>query len=143
MLIRFKGFKTLAVAALMIQASTVFGHSDRGSDGEADRVEHFEGKPAHSLAQAFQNLEEGNQALAQLLKMPITAETSYEIHQLTYTLENALERIDDEMARLEDALETVHLASEANRAKRLERHGQQHLELARQLFDSSHRQSAP
>ena len=136
MLTRCNGCKTIAFIALMIHASAAFGDSD-------DRVEHFKGKPSNSLAQAFQNLEEGNQALAELLKAPITAETSYDIHQLTYTLENALERIEDEMDRLEDTLETVHLASEANRADRLERYGQQYLDLARALFDSNHGQQAP
>ena len=127
--------KAMVFLALWVPAQGIFA--------DTDRVEHFKGKPAETIEQALDNLHEGNQALAQLLKMPITAETSYEIHQLTYTLENALERIDDEMERLEDTLETVHLASEANRAKRLERYGQQYLELAQQLFDSSHRQSAP
>lgn len=116
----------------------------QGIFADTDRVEHFKGKPAETLEQALDNLHEGNQALATLLNdTPITAETSYEIHQLTYTLENALERIEDEMDRLEDTLETVHLASEANRADRLERYGQQYLDLARQLFDSSHGQEAP
>ena len=131
----FNTLQALVLLALGVPAIGVFA--------DTDRVEHFKGKPAETLEQALTNLSEGNQSLAQLLERPITAETSYEIHQLTYTLENALERIEDEMDRLEDTLETVHLASEANRADRLERYGQQYLDLARELFDINHGQEVP
>lgn len=109
----------------------------QGVFADTDRVEHFQGKPAETLEQAFENLKEGNQALAELLKKPVTAETSYEVHQLTYTLENAVGRIAREMHQLQETLETVHLASEANQGDRLARYGQQYLDMARALFDTS------
>ena len=128
--------KVGVLLAFLIPALGVFA--------DTDRVEHFKGKPAETLEQALENLHEGNQTLMRLLhETSITAETSHEIHQLTYTLENALERVRGEMDRLAEELESVHLASEANQGDRLDRHGQQYLNLARQLFDSSHGQQAP
>ena len=130
--------------ALKVMALLAFWMPALGVFADTDRVEHFKGKPAETLEQALENLHEGNQALDRLLnETPITAETSYEIHQLTYTLENALERMRGEMERLAEELESVHLASEANQGDRLDRHGQQYLNLARQLFGSGHGQHAP
>ena len=42
----------------------------------------------------------------------LNAEAMVEIHQLTYTLENALEKIHSETTELKVVLEDVHLGSE-------------------------------
>jgi hypothetical protein len=78
-----------------------------------DRPQHFEGEPAESLEQALANFAEYNARIAAVLEQDELDPTDLgRIHELTYTLENALERIDDEYDRLEEQLEELHLASE-------------------------------
>lgn len=77
------------------------------------RFDHFEGKPSPSLPAALSNLAEYNAQLAALLEQDtLSAEDLHRVHQLTYTLENALEKLASEGVRLADLLEEVHLASE-------------------------------
>ncbi|MDY6979530.1 MAG: DUF6746 family protein [Pseudomonadota bacterium] len=77
-----------------------------------DEPEHFEGEPSRTLDEAFRNLAVYNKKLAKLLDGEMTPEKMGEIHILTYTLENALERIEDEVDDLAERLEEVHKASE-------------------------------
>ena len=100
-----------------------------------DRVEHFEGKSAQTIEQALENLQVANRQLEVLLASePINAGVSYEIHQLTYTLENALERLEDELEQAQETLERVHLASEANQGDVLAKEGPRYLDLSQRLF---------
>lgn len=111
------------------------GMAGAAGDGDADRIEHFEGKPAQTIEAALENLHVANQQLETLLaSQSIDAEVSYEIHQLTYTLENALERLEDELEQAQETLERVHLASEANQGDVLATEGQRYLELSQRLF---------
>lgn len=108
-------FRTAAllVASLLLAAPAL-----------AERPEHFQGKPAKSLVEALANLAEYNQKLHALLaRDQLSAEDLQAVHQLTYTLENALERLDDEVDRLEDLLEEVHLASERLDAATVKKQG--------------------
>lgn len=77
-----------------------------------DEPEHFEGEPSRTLEEALSNLTTYNKKLEKLLEGEMTPEKMGEIHILTYTLENALERIEDEVDELADTLEEVHKASE-------------------------------
>jgi hypothetical protein len=78
-----------------------------------DRPQHFAGEPAESLEQALANFAEYNARIAAILEQDELDPTDLgRIHELTYTLENALERIDEEYDRLEEQLEELHLASE-------------------------------
>lgn len=73
-----------------------------------DRVDHFQGQSADTIEQALMNLEQYNARLSEILNAgEMDAETSYEIHQLTYTLENALERLETELEVLQEHLEAV------------------------------------
>ncbi len=47
-------------------------------------------------------------------KDQLSAEELFEVHQLTYTLENALQKIQTEMTDIAAVLEEVYLASEKN-----------------------------
>src|SRR5690606_36410688 len=61
----------------------------------SERYEHFKGQPSENLPQALHNLAEYNQKLQALLAKPAFDEHDlHEVHALTYTLENALGRID-------------------------------------------------
>lgn len=79
----------------------------------ASEPQHFKGEPSKTLEQAVKNLSIYNKKLAVLMqKDQLTPVDMAEIHQLSYTLENALERMEDELEIIEDLLEDVHLASE-------------------------------
>ncbi|MBA6413097.1 hypothetical protein H2508_08240 [Parahaliea sp. F7430] len=90
------------------------------------RIDHFRGVPAESLSEALTNLEEYNARLAKLLAQEELSDADMgQIHQLSYTLENALERIEEELEATEEALEAVHVASERfNREEVIERGGE-------------------
>lgn len=77
-----------------------------------DRVEHFEGKPAETLEEAVANFAEANAEMAGLLEGRLSDQDLVRIHELSYTLENALERISREVDSLAVTLEDIHVASE-------------------------------
>jgi len=79
----------------------------------SERPDHFKGEPAETMEQALANFSEYNARLAALLEQDeLTMADLAQIHQLTYTLENALERINDDLEDLAETLETLHLSSE-------------------------------
>ena len=51
------------------------------------------------------------------------------VHELTYTLENALAKINDELGKLAVTLEEVHLASEKYDADAVRDHGDAYMEV--------------
>ncbi|AQZ95711.1 DUF6746 family protein [Halopseudomonas phragmitis] len=96
-------------------------------------IEHFKGLPANSLEQALSNFVEYNKRLENILAGELTTETMTQVHELTYTLENALERIRQDSAELAETLEEVHLASERYDAEAVRKHGQDYLKVSSQL----------
>lgn len=59
-----------------------------------ERPAHHEGKPAPALAVALANLKAGNAELAEILqKKELSGGDLNRVHILSYTMENALERI--------------------------------------------------
>ena len=81
--------------------------------GFAQEVEHFEGKPSPTLEAALANLTQFNAELEVLNKQEsLSPEDHHQIHELTYTLEKAMKRLNEEQLRLSELLEEVHLASE-------------------------------
>lgn len=79
----------------------------------ASEPKHFKGLPSETIEQALKNYSEYNQKLAVIMaKDALQPADMAEIHQLTYTLENALKRIEKEIDIIEDLLEDVHKASE-------------------------------
>ena len=83
------------------------------------RVEHFKGHASPDLSTAVANLAEYNKQLQVMVDSALSDEDMAEIHMLTYTLENALERINLELEEIAEALEEVHLASETLDRERL------------------------
>lgn len=115
----------------------LFALASTPSAADTDRVEHFQGQSADSLAEALDHLQRYNARLAALIEADeITAETSYEVHELTYTLENALGRLAKELGVVQDTLEKVHLASEADQGEVIATQGQQYLKHSGRLFGS-------
>jgi len=100
----------------------------------ADRIDHFKGKPADTLQEAVANFSEYNHKLEGILNGELTNEALTEIHELTYTLENALEKINEELTRLADTLEEVHVATEQYDPDVVLSKGQEYLSVAREVI---------
>ncbi len=84
-----------------------------GSVSAEERPEHYQGKTAHTLDAAFANLGETNIRIAELIADgEMQPEELSELHELTYTAENALERVTAELEALKEVLEEIHLSSE-------------------------------
>lgn len=99
-----------------------------------DRPDHFKGEPSETMEQALANLAEYNGRLEAILaKDELGPEDTAEIHQLTYTLENALARIESEVEALEETLEEVHVASERYEVDTVRTQGRTYLDNAAKL----------
>lgn len=108
----------------------VFGFT---ASAVADRIDHFHGKPADTLAEAIANFTEANRQLEKLLDGRLSDADMAAIHELTYTLEVALEKINEELDELAEVLEEVHLGSESGDRDAVKANGQIYLSVAREL----------
>jgi vacuolar-type H+-ATPase subunit I/STV1 len=112
---------------LSLILSVVFSAGVMASDDK--RPEHFKGEPSENLQQAVANLSAYNQKLAAIIdKSELSLEDMAEIHQLTYTLENALQRMDKELDNIAETLEEVHIGSEHAAFDKVKKQGQEYLE---------------
>lgn len=101
-----------------------------------DRPGHYEGEPAETLEQAVANFSEYNTRLEGILDQDeLNSADLHEVHQLTYTLENALGKLREEMEELAEVLEQVHLASENADAATVMSRGRLYLETSRQVIE--------
>lgn len=116
-----KVFNYLAAAALSFGVATM---------AKAETIEHFKGESAENLEVAVSNFKRYNQRLETLLKKDsMTADDVTKVHELTYTLENALAKINEELSKLADTLEDVHKASEKYDADAVHQHGEAYMEV--------------
>ena len=99
-----------------------------------DRPDHFKGEASATLGEAMSHFAEYNRKLAALLaKGELAPQDMHEIHVLTYTLENALEKIDDSVDTLKDTLEDVHKGSEHADPEKVKKQGKAYLQLSEEL----------
>lgn len=98
-----------------------------------ERPAHFKGEPSTTLEEAFGNLASYNRKLETLLAGELTPQAMAEIHQITYTLENALQKIESEVDDLAETLEEVHVASEHNDTVTTREKGKVYLEVSKRL----------
>ena len=102
----------------------------------ASDVDHYEGKKAETLEEAVTHLREYNGRLEALLdKEELSADDHARVHELSYTLENALQRIEKELPGIAEDLESVHLASERQEAETVRSDGRKYLEQVDTLID--------
>lgn len=97
----------------------------------AERVEHFEAVSSESLEQAVRNFREYNARLETALAGEMNHETAAMIHEMTYTLELALEKMNQELQALAGTLEELHLASEGSDLAQVKARAEQYLSVAR------------
>lgn len=106
-----------------------------GNSAAGERIEHFEGEPSETLEEAVKNFSEYNKKLEAILeKDEITNQDMVKVHQLTYTLENALGKINKELSELTITLEELHLASEKVDGKRVKNKGTSYLNTAQTVI---------
>ncbi|MFC7160177.1 DUF6746 family protein [Pseudidiomarina halophila] len=99
-----------------------------------ERYEHYKGQPAKTLDQALFNLANYNEKMAELIKDgELSAEDMANIHQLSYTLENALQKLDKEVDTLQEVLEEVHLASETMDYETVKNQGKVYLDTSAKI----------
>ena len=100
-----------------------------------DRPDHYKGEKSETLEQAVKNFSEYNGKLEALLsKDKLSDADMATVHQLTYTLENALNKIKGELDSLSETLEVVHKASETVDADTTLKKGREYLSTSRQVI---------
>jgi len=95
--------------ASIITLAIIIGAATGSHASEAD---HFEGKPSETVTEAVENLSTHTDELVALTKSELGPVEMARVHEVTYTLENALARINEEYDSVAEALEAVHQASE-------------------------------
>lgn len=104
------------MAGLLVAA--MLGLTGQGHAEES--VDHYAADAPGSFAEAVEQFTRHNAKISEILeRKPLTVADMEEIHEITYTLEVALARINADMAALPSALEDVHLASEGDDPDRL------------------------
>lgn len=121
--------KTLIQTAALALAATITT-STFANDGATQ----VHGVPSKTLAEAVANFSEYNQRLAKAVAEAPTPERLQEIHELTYTLQTALEKINEEMDGLTDTLEEIHISSEAQQADEVQEYAADYLKTARTVI---------
>ncbi|MDY0206338.1 MAG: hypothetical protein RBR82_06890 [Pseudomonas sp.] len=99
-----------------------------------ERPDHFKGLAAPDLQTAVTNFSEYNNRLEKALSGELSNADLVAIHELTYTLENALEKINTDLEELAETLEKVHVASETFNRDDLKKAGPAYLEAARTVI---------
>lgn len=100
-----------------------------------ERVDHFKGAPAATLEAAVRQFSQYNKELANLLSKPeLSPQDILSVHQITYSLENALEKLRAELGELADTLEELHVASEKYDSKAVKHHGDAYLGTAQKVI---------
>ncbi|MGM0526483.1 MAG: DUF6746 family protein [Pseudomonadota bacterium] len=97
------------------------------ADDDEKKYQHFKPESAENLNQAISNLNQYNQELKKLVGGDLTAEEMSKVHELTYTLEVALQRLHEELEGAADSLEEVHLGSEEMNQQRVKSNGKKYL----------------
>jgi hypothetical protein len=118
----------------MLVAGAVFALSLSGVTHAQQRPDHFQGKSAGTLTEAYNNLAEHNKKLSAILAQDKLGPADMaKVHELSYTLENALDKIRVELVDVAKTLERVHVGSEREDFDEVKTQGQKYLETAAQI----------
>lgn len=123
--------KSLVLSALLLaNVLTAHTHAD-----DKQQYDHFAGKDAKTLQEALVLFKEYNHSIKAILtKGDPSPMDMHKIHELTYTIENALARINSESQALAATLEQLHKASEHSKPKETSHIGKSYLDKAYELF---------
>jgi len=132
---------TYLLLAFVLTALPAFAGAEEDHEHEhddEDHAEHFEGKEAANLEEAVANLAEYNDRLKALLDQEeLSAEDMNQIHKYSYTLENALQKVQEETQSVAANLEEVHLASERMDEAIVREQGKVYLETTHTLLQGA------
>lgn len=93
-----------------------------------EKYNHFPALDAPTTSAALCNLAAYNERLKAIVnKKSLTPEDMVKVHELTYTLENAVIKLQNELETIAVDLEKVHKASEHLDSKTIETSGQKYL----------------
>lgn len=102
-----------------------------------DEYRHFPSIAAPNTVTALANLAKYNQSLQAITSQSsISPEDMVKIHELTYTLENAVHRLQQDLNEIADELEKVHKASEVLDSKVIKDAGSKYLKATGLLTNS-------
>lgn len=100
-----------------------------------EKLGHFKGKSSETLEEALNNFSQYNHKLSEILNQKTLSPVDMQhVHELTYTLENALEKINASMIELAALLEAVHVGSESGDTTATQTEGVRYLDMARQII---------
>lgn len=97
-------------------------------------IKHFKGEKPETLAEAFAILEKYNSQLEARIQYELTPYTMAEIHQMSYSLENALVFIEEHLYKTQENLEKVHIASETMDTETVQGKGKEYLQGSKDLL---------
>jgi hypothetical protein len=104
------------------------------ASAQATDVKHFKGEKPETLAEAFTIIEKYNAQLEGRIQYELTPYTMAEIHQMSYSLENALQFIEEHLNKTQENLEKVHIASETNDPETVQEKGKEYLQGTKELI---------
>lgn len=107
-----------------------------------EAYQHFPSIESNNLNTALCNLKNYNQKIQPLLTASNpTAEQMVQVHELTYTLENALAQLEKDLEEMAEDLEEVHLASERLDNQTIITKGKEYLEATNTLLNGANCQT--
>lgn len=115
------------ISAIILAAATV-------TVAHATDVKHFKGEKPETMAEAIAVIEKYNAQLEGRIQYELTPYTMAEIHQMSYSLENALQFIEEHLKKTQENLEEVHIASETNDTETVQKKGKEYLQGTKELF---------
>lgn len=99
----------------------------------AEDPKHFAGKTFNSITEAVSVFNDYNKRFESKLTGELSALDLHEIHELTYTMEDALAYITKSIYTVAEDLEAVHQATEYADAEKVQKSGATYLKLAREI----------
>ncbi|HRD34986.1 MAG TPA: hypothetical protein PLR02_12100 [Rhodocyclaceae bacterium] len=122
-------------ACIALSAAIAFALPAHAAEPRPDRVDHFQAKQADNVAEAVANLREANAKLAELLAGDVNDYAMQDIHSLSYTVEESLARIIDELKMLLDTAGDMHFATEGLKRDAVIDYGDAYLSGVRKIID--------
>lgn len=124
------------IKGVLAVTAFLWGVSVADAEATDQRIEHYEAQSSESLQQALDNLRHYNGELQRILQGgELSDDDMVAVHELTYTLEVALERLRNDLGDAAVTLEDVHVASETLDRGKVRDQGQRYLEVLKQVLN--------
>lgn len=124
-----------SLALIALCAGIALASPTHAAEPPPQRVDHYQAKQANDVAEAVANLREANNKLAELLSGEVNDYAMHDIHSLSYTVEESLARIMDEMKMLLDTAQDMHFATEGLKRDAVIDYGEAYLTGVRKIID--------